>query len=439
MTDASPPKFLSLPEIMVAAKKLEDIALVHEIAVNENFKLQPNEPPNDSFMKQVKDTMHKAFWDLLRDQLNSDPPEYSQAMILLTEIRDSLLSLLLDQHTKVKDEINHILDVQFIQNQIDNNSLDFEYYTRFILNLMKKMCAPVRDESINSLTILKDPVEVFKGIVETLSLMKLDMANFTITAQKRAFNACSAEYEREKFAEYLKVKPDALNLTEEWLKRHINLEIQTEPYEIIITRAYMEIFHWDENIVFPEALALDKERYLSVNRILDLLIITASAFIVTISSISNTIPNDPAFKELLKNHILVILKDSNTVYKNNCSLLPNIVEQAIKDTNEYLESINRSLLSQDVMNTIESQVLCIMEPEHKIRTLVERRFKEFIMAVISCNNAIPQQCPLGLSAFKDELASVTGSFLQLVTYNRKVFSSFYKNILNKYLNSSDTL
>lgn len=47
MTDASPPKFLSLPEIMVAAKKLEDIALVHEIAVNENFKLQPQEHPDE--------------------------------------------------------------------------------------------------------------------------------------------------------------------------------------------------------------------------------------------------------------------------------------------------------------------------------------------------------------------------------------------------------
>lgn len=47
ITAASPPKFLSLPEIMVAAKKLENIALVHEIAVNENFKLEPQEPPDN--------------------------------------------------------------------------------------------------------------------------------------------------------------------------------------------------------------------------------------------------------------------------------------------------------------------------------------------------------------------------------------------------------
>lgn len=41
-----------------------------------------------SLKKQVKETMHKIFWDLLREQLNSDPPEYSQALTLLTEIRE---------------------------------------------------------------------------------------------------------------------------------------------------------------------------------------------------------------------------------------------------------------------------------------------------------------------------------------------------------------
>lgn len=64
----------------------------------------------------------------------------------------------------------------------------------------------------------------------------------------------------------------------------------------------------------------------------------------------------------------------------------------------------------------------------------EKRFKEFISAVISSNNAVPQQCPLGLSAFKDELAAVTGSFLHLITYNRKVFSTFYDDILKRLLN-----
>lgn len=31
---------------------------------------------------------------------------------------------------------------------------------------MKKICAPIRDASIQTLTLLKDPVDIFKGIIE---------------------------------------------------------------------------------------------------------------------------------------------------------------------------------------------------------------------------------------------------------------------------------
>ncbi|XP_025208446.1 T-complex protein 11-like protein 1 [Melanaphis sacchari] len=438
ITAASPPRFLSLPEIMVAAKQLEDIALVHEIAVNENFKLEPQEPPNNSLMKQVKDTMHKAFWELLREQLNNDPPEYTQAMILLSEIRTSLSNLLLDQHTKLKEEIGQVLDVEVIQNQIDNNSLDFEYYTKFILNLMSKICAPVRDDSIRALTLLNDPVDIFKGIIETLSLMKLDMANFTITAQRRALHACSADYEREKFEEYLKVKPDALNLTAEWLKRHINFENRTEPHHDIIVRAYMEIFDWNENDIFPEALSLDKDRYLATNKELNLLILAASTFILTISTTTTLIPNDTVFKKQLKDLILYILKDNDS---NNKNLLSNIVEHIVLFCNKHLCLINPDgpPVLPEMVTTIETQILLVQNCDNKIRILVDKRFKEFITAVISSDNAVPQQCPLGLSAFKDELAAVTGSFLRLITYNRKVFSKFYDDILKNLLDQSDLI
>ncbi|XP_003243699.1 T-complex protein 11-like protein 1 [Acyrthosiphon pisum] len=435
ITAASPPRFLSLPEIMVAAKQLEDIALVHEIAVNENFKLEPQEHPNNSLMKQVKDTMHKAFWELLREQLNSDPPVYSQAMILLSEIQISLSSLLLDQHTKLKEDIAQVLNVESIQNQIDNDSLDFEYYTKFILNLMSKICAPVRDDSIRALTLLNDPVDIFKGITETLSLMKLDMANFTITAQRRALNACSADYERDKFAEYLKVQPDALNLTAEWLKRHVNFEKTAEPYHDIVARAYMEIFDWNENVIFPEALSLDKDRYLATNKMLNLLILAASTFIVTISTTNSIIPRDINFKNDLKEFILSVIKHND--FNNN--VIPNIVKQIALHCNEYICRLNPDglLVSPDMVNTLETQVLSIQNPDNKIRALVEKRFKEFIAAVISSDNAVPQQCPLGLSAFKDELAAVTGSFLHLITYNRKVFTTFYDEILKNLLKQCD--
>ena len=89
MTAASPPKFVSLDEIVQAANGMKNMALAHEIAVDKNFQLQKLlEAEGDSLQKTVKDIVHKAFWNVLAEKLAEDPPNYSQALVLLTEIRE---------------------------------------------------------------------------------------------------------------------------------------------------------------------------------------------------------------------------------------------------------------------------------------------------------------------------------------------------------------
>lgn len=71
---------------------------------------------------------------------------------------------------------------------------------------MGKLCAPVRDEKIAELTQTANVVDVFKGILETIDLMKIDMANFTISVMRPQIQASSVQYEKQKFADFLKVQ-----------------------------------------------------------------------------------------------------------------------------------------------------------------------------------------------------------------------------------------
>lgn len=71
---------------------------------------------------------------------------------------------------------------------------------------MGKLCAPVRDEKIAELTQTTDVTEAFKGILETIDLMKIDMANFTITIMRPQIMASSVQYEKQKFADFLKLQ-----------------------------------------------------------------------------------------------------------------------------------------------------------------------------------------------------------------------------------------
>lgn len=43
--------------------------------------------------KIVKEMVHKAFWDLLKEELGRDPPVYNRALILLEEIKEVLGAL----------------------------------------------------------------------------------------------------------------------------------------------------------------------------------------------------------------------------------------------------------------------------------------------------------------------------------------------------------
>lgn len=88
LTGASPPKFVSFDEIIKAANGMKNMALAHEIAVDKNFQLQKLEPEDGSFHRRVKEIMHKAFWNLLAEQLAKNPPDYSHALVLLKEIKE---------------------------------------------------------------------------------------------------------------------------------------------------------------------------------------------------------------------------------------------------------------------------------------------------------------------------------------------------------------
>lgn len=77
-----------MDEVRNAIKNVEDMTLAHEIAVNPEFRLQPYDPPENSLEKKIKTILHDAFWDLLREQLNSTPPSYDQAIVLLGDIRE---------------------------------------------------------------------------------------------------------------------------------------------------------------------------------------------------------------------------------------------------------------------------------------------------------------------------------------------------------------
>nr|CAG4643909.1 EOG090X04Z9 [Lepidurus arcticus] len=340
---------------MKAATGIGNMVLAHEIAVSDNFSLKPPELPENSVEKHIKEIMHKAFWDCMEEELKSDPPKYERALILLEEIRENMLNLILPHQTRTAQEIKEKLDLDLIKQQSDAGVLDLRNYLQYILSLMGRMCAPFRDEKIRELTQIHDVIPLFRGIMETSELLRLDFANFAISQVKPHIVAHGVQYEREKFEQYLKVTPDGLHNTKLWLARHV---AQDKAPLKVLADAYLELLEWNPENPFPETLAVDELRFQDLQKKYFNLHILGSVLLVAFSTVATGLQQVTEFRTQFKQHIEIILGD---IYSNQAfeALVPNVVLQILNEVSVALPRYGQPEITRTAKEALDNNLLHI--------------------------------------------------------------------------------
>ncbi|KAK0142969.1 T-complex protein 11-like protein 1 [Merluccius polli] len=107
---SSPPKNITLDDMMSSAKDLSNLTLAHEIIVNQDFHVEPPKLAQNSLEKLVRDTVHRAYWDILASELKDDLPKYEHAIKLLEEIKEEYDVLMNDSR-----------NVQNVQEAMEND------------------------------------------------------------------------------------------------------------------------------------------------------------------------------------------------------------------------------------------------------------------------------------------------------------------------------
>ncbi|XP_075235299.1 T-complex protein 11-like protein 1 [Lycorma delicatula] len=442
VTDASPPRFVTWEEINIAATGITNMALAHEIAVDDDFRLEKIEPSKDSIHSRVKETIHNAFWDLLREQLMEDPPDHSQALVLLEDIKQNLFACLLAQHSRLKEEIEEVLDTELIKQQVNSNTLDFQYYANFVISMMAKLCAPVRDENVRELAKETDTVNVFRKILEVLDLMKLDMANFTISMFRTDIIVKSVEYEKSKFKQFLELQKvngtDGLQFTREWLLRHYTSGCPSSKWYMILGKCFISLLEWNDSYDYPETVLMDRVRFTELGEDCHRLAIAGAVVLMSVSTSGGVLQNDVATKDLIKNHAVILLKDTKPLSKLK-DILPNVAEQAVKDTNDAISSKGLGHFEGEKQNLLYHNIVESANPDHRIRYLIYQRLTEFLLTVITTDSSKKSsiQVPPGLSSLKQEIALISGRLLRLVQHNRDVFGEFYCDIFKEASSKSN--
>nr|XP_046238977.1 T-complex protein 11-like protein 1 isoform X2 [Scatophagus argus] len=374
----SPPT-ASLSSLMELENCVSNLSLAHEIVVNRDFCFKSKSPPTDSLEARVTEIAHQAFWDSVQDQLNSDPPNYNHVVILLQEVKAILQSLLMPSHIRLRSQMDEVLDMELIQQEVNHGALDLHRLAGYIINTMASLCAPVRDPQVTALRDLKDPVELLRGILHVLSLMKIDMVNFTMQCLRPHLLQQAMQYERAKFQQILDKQPASLDSTTAWLQAAASEQASGTPSAdgqgpfnttAVLNRAYMRLLNWDpQDQNYPETVLLDRARLDALGQQIQMLVLEASVLLLTSSQCGGAILSLQGFVGKLRQSVTALLDGSHTREADLKGALLGLGETVLQQVTEALSSQGGAALPGQNLHLLKGQISDLWKESNPVRAL----------------------------------------------------------------------
>ncbi|XP_067359594.1 T-complex protein 11-like protein 2 isoform X2 [Channa argus] len=440
----------SLSSLMEVENSVFNLSLAHEIVANRDFCFQPKSPPSDSLEGKVTEIVHRAFWDSLLEQLNSDPPNYNHAVILLQEVKTMLQSLLLPGHIRLKSQLDEVLDMELIQQEVAHGALDLHRLAGYIIYTMALLCAPVRDPEVRALRDLQHPVELLREIFRVLGLMKADMVNFTIQSLRPHLLQQAVQYERSKFQQILEKQPASLDNTTAWLQAATSQEalaVRAQPDSpspdsqgpvsatAVLNRAYMRLLHWDpQDQKYPETMLMDRARLDALAQRLQILVLEASVLLLTDTQRGGVISSLPGFVGKLEQSVTALLEGSYSREADLKEALLGLAEIVLQQVNASLLSHGGEALPQKNQDLLRGQISDLWKQNNAVRTLIGERVQGFLQAMLQGGpNKRSPELSASLRHVSAELLELGTAFGRIVHFNRTVFGPFYAPILRKLL------
>ncbi|KAM6980870.1 T-complex protein 11-like protein 2 [Aplochiton taeniatus] len=447
----SPPKQASLSDVMELENCVSNLSLAHEIVVNSDFRFRQNSPSNASLEGRVKEIVHQAFWDSLQLQLNSSPPDYTHAFVLLHEVKATLLSLLLPGHVRLRAQIEEVLDLDLIQQEATHGALDLQRLSGYIIDTMASLCAPVRDSEIRALRELVQPVDLLREIFRVCGLMKTDMVNFTVNSLRPQLLQQAVQYERAKFQQILDKRPDSLDSTACWLQMAAQEEASSaSPHSeapmslshgpvsptAVLNRAYLSLLHWDpQGDNYPETVLLDRVRLDSLGRRFSLLVLEASVMLLTSTQCGATVFCVPGFVGKLRQTVHALLEGSHSRAFDLKGALQGLGDQVVIQVHEAGSTHGGgSKLGQDRQDLLKGQISDLEKDNNTVRRLIGDRIQAYLGATLEASASKESPAlPAALGSLSAELAELGTTFGRIVHFNRSVYGPFYAPLLRRLL------
>lgn len=194
---------------------LSNRQIVHELALDRNFKLQPRK--KNPLEQTVELTVRRAFWDTMRSDVLHHNNLTKWIPGMAESVKSKLLHLL-DPSGSLHRLISDSIDPTIIEQQCRTGSYDYEKFFSFVLGILPQICSPARDADVQALKAdTGDYIERLQRLFDVLELLQLDHANFLLMMSAQYVIPEAIPYERRLFAADLEAGRITLDRTTAWL------------------------------------------------------------------------------------------------------------------------------------------------------------------------------------------------------------------------------
>ncbi|KAG2221480.1 hypothetical protein INT45_005021 [Circinella minor] len=445
------------------ASTLTNEQLAHEIILNPNFKLERHH--QNSIERQVTDIATKAYFDKLAEDIEKGITKYNEIVPqLFYEIRERLNDLVAPS---MKNELQEGIDIQLIKQQIEQKVFDLDKMIEFILDLIQRSCASIRDPTVQKIRSLSSDqqqegvtIKQIQLIFDLLQEMALDLANHQLYSLRPHLLPIAIDYGRSKFIQAMQEQgiQNELPKTKQWLQKTIqqlqekasqrNPENITLPpttplsgfqhqeiYEDAIVSLIMssELIHSD---MCPETLRLDIGRLHEYQNEAQAVTIVAALLMLT-RNFGATQHDD---NDALVKRLFILLEQQGTTVDHLATEIQHHCYTKTNDNNNEQEGTNN-----DSNEMIYAMVDKTLSHTDAIYSLLSRRVSRVIKTYINNNHKQQDQQQEdkkisdtilqsnGLYHVRKPLHDLCIRIAALTDYNYRVHNQWYKEQLELLL------
>lgn len=232
-----------------------------------------------------------------------------------------MIGLLTEQQVNFRVILEDGINLPILKQQFEHGIFDQEFL-RFIMDLLGKLCAPARDELLNQIKEENDVLKQLRRIFEFIELLKVDLANFTVSANRSTIEKYAAEYERDQFMKVLEIDSNGntglklclKNVLEDYLNENVEIFGQKELSGVqvrdLIVNFYMTLLEKPEKLKeFPETMKMDETRIKALSeKFLQLVLVISNVFVAS-NLVGKDICESTGYKFELKKDLMAVMND----------------------------------------------------------------------------------------------------------------------------------